>query len=401
MPAFAIAAEGLGKVYHIGAEPRARSFREAASAWMNRPKPDAREFWALSDVSFDLRPGHALGIVGRNGAGKSTLLKILSRIAEPTSGRAVIRGRVASLLEVGAGFHPELSGRENIFLNAAILGMTRAETRARFDQIAAFAEVERFLETPVKHYSSGMYVRLAFAVAAHLEPDVLIVDEALAVGDAAFQKKCLNRMNALASAEGRTIVFVSHNTKAVLDLCGEALWLEKGRVAARGKPRDVIARYLGEGASVGEWRGDGGGRFRYARVAVAAGEGGPAQYDEPVCIDLEYEIDAGLPPNRLSVLIANAEREPVLCSSDTDEAPAPVRAYEPGRFLTRVVLPGKLLAPGAYSLSVSEPQGDGTNKIHSDVLVFSIGERGSPTVRDGRPGAVAPILAWRTTRIVP
>jgi len=194
---------------------------------------EVEEFWALRDVSFDVKRGEVLGIIGRNGAGKSTLLKILSRITEPDRGRAVLRGRVASLLEVGTGFHPELTGRENIFLNGAVLGMKRAEIERKFDEIVDFAEVEKFLDTPVKRYSSGMYVRLAFAVAAYLEPEILVVDEVLAVGDAEFQKKCLGKMKGVAKTEGRTVLFVSHNMVAVKELCQIGLWLHRGQIACR------------------------------------------------------------------------------------------------------------------------------------------------------------------------
>src|SRR5580692_9631401 len=203
---------------------------------------EIEEFYALSDVSFSVRKGEVLGIVGRNGAGKSTLLKVLSRITEPTRGRVTLRGRVSSLLEVGTGFHPELTGRENIFLNGTILGMTRREIRKKFDEIVAFAGVDRFLDTPVKRYSSGMYVRLAFAVAAHLEPEILVVDEVLAVGDAAFQKKCLGKMNEV-SRHGRTVLFVSHNIAALVNLCSRAVLIEQGRIVADGEPRAVTAQY--------------------------------------------------------------------------------------------------------------------------------------------------------------
>src|SRR5256884_7828012 len=198
------------------------------------------DFWALKDVSFEVQRGEVVGIIGRNGAGKSTLLKILSRITEPTEGRVRIRGRVASLLEVGTGFHPELTGRENIFVNGAILGMTRAEIAKKFDEIVAFAETEKFLDTPVKHYSSGMYVRLAFAVAAHLEPEILIVDEVLAVGDAEFQRKCLGKMEEVSKNEGRTVLFVSHNLGAVARLCTRGLLVEKGDVVTRGAIDETI-----------------------------------------------------------------------------------------------------------------------------------------------------------------
>src|SRR5207248_1544210 len=196
----------------------------------NSQLPRTEEFWALRDINFSVRRGEVVGIIGRNGAGKSTLLKILSRITEPTEGRVKLKGRVASLLEVGTGFHPELTGRENIYLNGAILGMHRAEIKAKFDEIVAFAETEKFLDTPVKRYSSGMYVRLAFAVAAHLEPEILVVDEVLAVGDAEFQKKCLGKMREVAEGHGRTVLFVSHNMVAVQNLCSVAMWLSEGKL---------------------------------------------------------------------------------------------------------------------------------------------------------------------------
>jgi ABC-type polysaccharide/polyol phosphate transport system, ATPase component len=206
--------------------------------------PTHEEFWALKEVSFEINQGDRVGIIGRNGAGKTTLLKILSRITEPTTGRVTIKGRVASLLEVGTGFHPELTGRENIFLNGAVLGMSKAEIKKKFDEIVAFAEVEKFLDTPVKRYSSGMYVRLAFAVAAHLEPEILIVDEVLAVGDAQFQKKCLGKMGDVSAKEGRTVLFVSHNMLAIQNLCGTAIMLDKGQVIVNEKAGTVIEKYL-------------------------------------------------------------------------------------------------------------------------------------------------------------
>lgn len=210
------------------------------------------DFWALKDVSFEVKQGDRVGIIGRNGAGKSTLLKILSRITEPTSGEVRIKGRVASLLEVGTGFHPELTGRENVFLNGAILGMNKTEIRKKFDEIVAFAEVEKFLDTPVKRYSSGMYVRLAFAVAAHLEPEILVVDEVLAVGDAAFQKKCLGKMEEV-SKGGRTILFVSHNMATMQNLCSRAILLKSGEVISTGSPESTIQAYLNEGFYSTDW----------------------------------------------------------------------------------------------------------------------------------------------------
>lgn len=256
-----IRAEGLGKKYIIGHETQRESYtalrdviargaqnflRKARDMVHGRPiieGDELEEVWALRDVSFEIRRGEVVGIIGRNGAGKSTLLKILSRITDPSEGRVSIKGRVASLLEVGTGFHPELTGRENVFLNGAILGMARAEIKGKFDEIVAFAEVEKFIDTPVKRYSSGMYVRLAFAVAAHLDPEILIVDEVLAVGDIAFQKKCLGRMSKVAK-EGRTVLFVSHNMEAIRKLCSRGLLLEGGRILLEGGADKVISRYI-------------------------------------------------------------------------------------------------------------------------------------------------------------
>ena len=281
-----IQAHQLGKQYRLGAlQPRNyKTLRESLIDWGKRPfrtltsRQSTRaqqnaSFWALRDVSFEVTAGEVVGIIGRNGAGKSTLLKILSRITEPTSGYADIYGRVGSLLEVGTGFHPELTGRENIFLNGAILGMKRREISAKFDEIVAFAEVERFIDTPVKHYSSGMYLRLAFAVAAHLEPEILLVDEVLAVGDAAFQKKCLGKMGDVAKA-GRTVLFVSHNMAAVQQLCQRAILLDGGRVVRDAVAPEVIRDYLQTAADSGLVRFDeetvrrGNGRSRYQQATI-------------------------------------------------------------------------------------------------------------------------------------
>ena len=259
---------------------------------------EVEQFWALRDVSFEVKRGEVLGIIGRNGAGKSTLLKILSRITEPISGRAVVRGRVASLLEVGTGFHPELTGRENIFLNGAILGMTRVEIRKKFDEIVAFAEVERFLDTPVKRYSSGMYVRLAFAVAAHLEPEILIIDEVLAVGDARFQKKSLGKMQSVAVNENRTVLFVSHSLQAVQSLCDRAILLNSGTVEAQGASRAVVGQYLRHAQSPGGekvWPEDASpGNDAVSLLAVRIiGEGGETSRsvdtDKDFFVELEFK----------------------------------------------------------------------------------------------------------------
>ncbi|MGB3309217.1 MAG: ABC transporter ATP-binding protein [Nodosilinea sp.] len=261
-----IRVENLGKKYIIGHQQQERytalrdvlakktkSFTQVFNPKSKIQNPAFEEFWALKDVSFEVKQGDRIGIIGRNGAGKSTLLKVLSRITEPTEGRISIKGRVASLLEVGTGFHPELTGRENIYLNGAILGMGKVEIRRKFDEIVAFAEVEKFLDTPVKRYSSGMYVRLAFAVAAHLEPEILVVDEVLAVGDAAFQKKCLGKMEDVAEREGRTVLFVSHNMATIQNLCNHIIFLDHGQVHARGAPNATIQLYLNAGVTSQEW----------------------------------------------------------------------------------------------------------------------------------------------------
>ncbi len=248
----AITAEGLGKLYRLGSRQRYRTLRDSLADTLTAPfrrsrkdsNGNAESFWALKDVSFEVKRGEVVGIIGRNGAGKSTLLKILSRITMPTEGEARIHGRIASLLEVGTGFHPELTGRENIYLNGAILGMKKAEIQRKFDEIVAFAEIDRFIDTPVKHYSSGMYVRLAFAVAAHLEPEILVVDEVLAVGDAQFQKKCLGKMSSVAQ-QGRTVIFVSHNMAALSQLTQRCILLTAGRRDFEGSTHAAIERYLG------------------------------------------------------------------------------------------------------------------------------------------------------------
>jgi lipopolysaccharide transport system ATP-binding protein len=308
----AIRVENLSKQYRIGTKARpgshnlTESIVEGASAlWRgltNRTRggDGADAFWALKDVSFEVQPGEVVGIIGRNGAGKSTLLKILSRIAEPTSGRAVVRGRMASLLEVGTGFHPELTGRENIYLNGSILGMSREEITRQFDAIVAFAEIEQFLDTPVKRYSSGMYVRLAFAVAAHLEPEILVVDEVLAVGDGQFQQKCLGKMQQFAMG-GRTVLFVSHQVNAVSRLCSHAMLMDKGHLAAYGDKDDIINLYISKGPGQSmpdEWidlaaserSGTGESRFIAARYRAAGNVGGGRPYpDGPLDVTIVIE----------------------------------------------------------------------------------------------------------------
>ena len=312
----------LSKVYQTGAIGATRLRDDLERLWGRaRGRAGAAskgEFKALDDVSFDVRPGEVVGIIGRNGAGKSTLLKILSRITRQTAGEIVLRGRVASLLEVGTGFHPDLTGRENIFLNGAILGMTRAEIRRKLDEIIAFAEVERFIDTPVKRYSSGMYVRLAFAVAAHLEPEILLVDEVLAVGDVQFQKKCVGKMSE-AARMGRTVLFVSHQMAAVRNLCTRAILLEQGRGAGAGTPEEIIARYLADGATASTATlemppgGESGARALHLRLSTLEGEPRALfRIGEPWRIRLEFELTRDLPHVIAAVGLRSAESVPLV-----------------------------------------------------------------------------------------
>jgi lipopolysaccharide transport system ATP-binding protein len=341
----------------LRAVPRVARRASALDGWGQH-----REFWALRDVSLDIKHGEVLGIIGRNGAGKSTLLKLLSQITEPTEGRIAIDGRVASLLEVGTGFHPELTGRENMFLNGAILGMSRAEIARKFDQIVAFAEVEKFIDTPVKRYSSGMYVRLAFAVAAHLEPEILVLDEVLAVGDAAFQSKCLGKMGDVAKA-GRTVLFVSHNMGAVGTLCDRAIVMEHGSIAYQSRAADAIAHYT---ALVGHqmrasrdlraWcnrAGSGQARILWGAVSWERGSLQPdyVTMGDTLTIRFDVERDRGIHPRdlRFSCVISTVTGIPVLHISNEDDA---FSFPDIERGMVTVCLPRLTLFPGAYTVSL-------------------------------------------------
>jgi lipopolysaccharide transport system ATP-binding protein len=318
------------------------------------------EFWALKDISFEIKQGDRVGVIGRNGAGKSTLLKILSRITEPTTGRITINGRVASLLEVGTGFHPELTGRENIFLNGAVLGMTRAEIRKKFDEIVAFAETEKFLDTPVKRYSSGMYVRLAFAVAAHLEPEILIVDEVLAVGDAQFQKKCLGKMEEV-GREGRTVLFVSHNMTAIRNLCDWIVWLNDGQICQIGSALEVSENYLRQNLRVGSLDEVQAAisslspdpTFRLEKVAIRQkGELGVTVLNgHPVEVEITYTVLQRTSGLRVYFDICDEERNLLIRTFNDDHADS-MSIIEPGHYLSRATIPANLLAPRSYELRV-------------------------------------------------
>jgi lipopolysaccharide transport system ATP-binding protein len=321
---------------------------------------EVEEFWALKDVSFEVRQGEVLGIIGRNGAGKSTLLKILSRITEPDQGRAILRGRVASLLEVGTGFHPELTGRENIYLNGAILGMKRVEIKQKFDEIVAFAEVERFLDTPVKRYSSGMYVRLAFSVAAHLEPEILVVDEVLAVGDIDFQKKCLGKMEDVASKHGRTILFVSHNMAAIESMCRSALLLDAGRCVAHRDTSLVVQEYLRNVGRVSATPLDvridreGSGDIRFVSMSLEGSRGSEVGAfrcgaEATIHFVVENRTDRELRGFRAAILVENAMAQPVAVL-DSWLLGHEISGLPPGRASLRVVIPKMALMPGRYQI---------------------------------------------------
>jgi lipopolysaccharide transport system ATP-binding protein len=376
-----IRVENISKKYIIGHQQQggyltfrdtlaqsARSFLRRLShpflASSGQPLPGAdltEEFWALKDVSFNIEQGERVGIIGRNGAGKSTLLKILSRITEPTAGRVTIDGRVASLLEVGTGFHPELSGRENIFLNGAILGMGKEEIKRKFDEIVAFAEVEKFLDTPVKHYSSGMYVRLAFAVAAHLEPEILIVDEVLAVGDAQFQKKCLGKMEEVGK-EGRTVLFVSHNMQAISQLCNRAILLCSGKMACDDSSDRVIGEYLKGGISVDNLQNlqelikqlPSDPVFKLESIKLTQeGKlvGEVIENGKPLEVEVSYHVFERTTGLRVYFDLCD-DQDLLLFRTFHDEASNGMPVVEAGNYVSKAVIPANLLGPVCYELRI-------------------------------------------------
>jgi lipopolysaccharide transport system ATP-binding protein len=360
-----IRVEGLGKRYRLGAAESAEHLRDRVASAARKAAggfvqllrghvPHVSEpptIWALKDVSFTVQRGAVLGIVGGNGAGKSTLLKVLSRITAPTEGRAEIHGRVSSLLEVGTGFHPDLTGRENTFLNGAILGMSAAEIRRKFDAIVEFAEVARFIDTPVRHYSSGMYVRLAFAVAAHLEPEILVVDEVLAVGDARFQRKCLGKMDEVARA-GRTVLFVSHNLAAVQRLCTHALLLEAGRVVHEGEPRGVVARYLSGGSRARYVAASRTGRAQVVEAELVAGDGRPAarpHITDAIAVRMRVVLPGPTPGLRCGIGVLAADGSTIF-TSNVDDVQVPMPSG-PGEYTVMVTLPPDVLLAGDYHIA--------------------------------------------------
>ena len=359
--------------------------------------PSDNEIWALKNVTMEIAEGEVVGIIGSNGAGKSTLLKILSRITEPTIGRVTYEGRVGSLLEVGTGFHQELTGRENIYLNGAILGMTKAEINRKYDEIVSFSEIEKFLDTPVKRYSSGMYVRLAFAVAAHLEPEILVVDEVLAVGDAAFQKKCIGKMQDV-SIGGRTVLFVSHNMTAVKELCNRAIWLDAGCLVNSGNTEAIVAQYLHEHArSMHEqvWpdpdTAPGNEKVRMRRASLAVEEGsGPITIHTPVRIEIEYWNASPRTELLVSLYLYNLDGT---CVFNSDSSP---RVYPMGVIREVCHIPGNLLNDGTYRISIMivRDRFHGIFRI-DDLLVFDVQDAKREVHWYGKwDGVVRPGLDW-------
>ena len=416
-----IEVSGLGKRYVLEHESRHDNLRDtlhhtARKLWRRArwgTSFDKEEFWALQDVSFSVQPGEVVGIIGRNGAGKSTLLKILSRITEPTTGSISLRGRVASLLEVGTGFHPELSGRENIFLNGAILGMSRVEIRKKFDEIVAFAEVERFLDTPVKRYSSGMYVRLAFAVAAHLEPEILIVDEVLAVGDATFQKKCLGKIKSVSRNEGRSVLFVSHNMAAVQSLCTRAICLTGGHVVLDGSVEESVKSYLALSPGVKatghvdltqpgfDRMGDGRARLQTLELRDADNEPSATfGFGEPIELWVTILVEHALDDAIIGFSINTLDDQVIACSNHHDTLPREALAAGTHEFTVRIS--DLWLSPGDYAIPVAITAGTqmGAHDFVKNCTTFSVAQRHhrldtqSPYLLDARPGYIRQPLKW-------
>ncbi len=371
--------ENVSKSYELGAgrevRPRYRTLRETIAGGAqqlfrrNGSQVKQEKFWALRDVSFDVQEGEVVGIIGRNGAGKSTLLKILSRITEPTTGKIRIRGRVASLLEVGTGFHPELTGRENVFLNGAILGMSRAEIKSRFDEIVAFAEIEQFLDTPVKRYSSGMYVRLAFAVAAHLEPEILIVDEVLAVGDSEFQRKCLGKMREV-SQGGRTVLFVSHNLVAVQMLCSRVILLTRGSIVADGTPAVSIHTYQSSLSRATECEQQGGTQVLSLTASSTLGSE-DFTAEKPLFVRAEFRTDQTLKDCYLNLVVKD-ESGQFLVHTRTDLAGLQNPTFEPGQYCVAVDIQRLAIRAGVYSLLFSIYANGGDVHVSSEPVMLPV-----------------------------
>jgi lipopolysaccharide transport system ATP-binding protein len=422
MSEFAIRVEELGKKYRIGAQVNTyRTLRDSIANVVSWPVRVLRgevsgpmeTIWALKNVSFEVKKGEVMGVIGRNGAGKSTLLKILSRVTEPTEGRAIIEGRVGSLLEVGTGFHPELSGRENIFLNGAILGMKRREISTKLDEIIEFAGVSKFIDTPVKRYSSGMYLRLAFSVAAHLEPEILVVDEVLAVGDAEFQRKCLGKMSAVAQA-GRTVLFVSHNMSAILRLTQQAIVLDKGNLVHRSNTQEAVDFYMSSGFSQsGEriWSHEdipaSSKPFRPVGLRVRDPRGivvDTLRSTEPITIEMEYKCEKPIQGLRVGVYLQTIRGEMVFTSFDTDNPKTydDFAVREVGHYISRCVVPANYLNEGQYVLGINASTFRVRRYFQDEqALAFGVDGMGAPGMQwtEPRLGPVRPDLGWQIVQV--
>lgn len=398
-----IKVEHLSKRYFIGKDRSGEGLRHKLDFWVKAPfrkqsngkagkSAEGEEFWALNDISFDVKQGEVIGVIGRNGAGKSTLLKVLSRITEPTKGRITITGRVASLLEVGTGFHPELTGRENIFLNGAILGMSRREIKAKFDEIVAFAEIDRFIDTPVKRYSSGMYVRLAFAVAAHLEPEILIVDEVLAVGDAEFQKKCLGKMREVSGKGGRTVLFVSHNMNAIATLTARCILLEHGLLRSSGKTEDVIRDYLESGHQKQTvYRADPVlERPSITRAEVITSADNAIQHHAaPLIFEFDIHMPEGQHGKTFSFQILDSMERPVVHLWQYDQERPMLRTS--GTHTLQCEIPCCRLNVGKYTVRafLGGAPGQPVDEIAENLCDFEVVIHGRPTLFGWRPETCA------------
>jgi homopolymeric O-antigen transport system ATP-binding protein len=414
-----IRVDGLGKQFRIGArQARYKTLRESIVSAAQSPfrkfnrdgKSEGRSIWALKDVSFEVAPGEVVGIIGRNGAGKSTLLKILSRITEPTTGRVELYGRAGSLLEVGTGFHPELTGRENIYLNGAILGMKRGEIDRKFDEIVAFAEIENFIDTPIKHYSSGMYMRLALSVAAHLETEILIVDEVLAVGDVSFQKKCMGKLEEVRS-RGRTVLFVSHNVPMVMRLCSRAILLEKGRILEDGPSQHVTRHYLKSGSSSPAERiwpdsqdapGDSVARLRAVRALDEEGRlTHTIDIRKPLLLEIEYwNLQTKVRPTAV-FHVMNEDGIRLFATNEFNNSAWRERPLKPGLVRARCRIPGNFLAEGLFSIFAAVVTYNPDiihvyvpDAVSVQIVDHSEGDGVRGVFSGSWPGMIRPMLEW-------
>ncbi|MBU1727398.1 MAG: ABC transporter ATP-binding protein [Candidatus Omnitrophica bacterium] len=409
----AIEIKNLSKRYRLGERLPYKTLRDALGNFMSsaiKSNKKAEEFiWALDDISLTVDKAEAVGVIGRNGAGKTTLLKILSRITRPTKGLARVSGRVRSLLEIGTGFHSELTGRENIFLNGALLGMRKSEIESKFKEIVSFSEIEKFLDTPVKHYSSGMYMRLAFAVAAHLEPEILLVDEVLAVGDASFQKKCLGKMDDVTRG-GRTVLFVSHNMAAINRLCRKVIWLDEGKVKMFGPTQEVVSSYLAFGEEfegqrrwVDEPSSPGNDNIRLRSVRLLDVNQQPVSSVDaanPFFVEIEYKILNPVSGVQVGFWLISAQGIVVFVSGDKEDVEWADKTRQPGIYKSACKIPGLLLNSGMYSLTIaSDVFNNEAIFVKEGALSFQVEQTRLPAHSSTRPaGIICPFLEWHITK---